>query len=166
MRPKKCEQDSKRFREAGRADLVLQEAIRQLARQEAHVDAFHSRSVNLLVVESVVAALFGANSVLKPGEHLSGMKIIAFFLFFVTVVLVISIQWPREYIFAYDLSAWVERMKTGESIELTDFSFNVARDLTDALDLNEPKIKSLARLFTALCLAVGAQVLAWGISVL
>jgi hypothetical protein len=63
----KCGQDSIQYREANRADLVLHEAVRQLARQEVHVDAFHSRSVNLLIVESVVAALCGANSILKPG---------------------------------------------------------------------------------------------------
>jgi hypothetical protein len=54
-------------------------------------------------------------------------------------------------------------MKAGESVELTDFSYNVAHDLTDALELNEPKIRFLACLSTVLCVAAGAQVLAWGI---
>jgi hypothetical protein len=147
-----------------RADLVVNEAIRLIVRQEATVDAFHSRAVSLLAVESLVAALFGAQLISKvSGWHLA-LQIVALVLFLLTVALVICIEWPRDWFFTYKLDQWVGLMERGEPVKLVDFASAVTNDLSLARKSNEVKINRMATQFTWLCVVAGAQVLAWAIA--
>lgn len=146
-------------------ELIWEEAKRLLARQEASLDALHTKAFGLLSVSGIVAGLF-AGQVLT-GSMSTGRTIatgFALLAFAVGAGFVLYIQWPRKFDFSHDLDQWVKELETGSPAPSSEATYNLSRDLNDYRKKNQPKITELFDVLSWTCIALAVQVLAWGIA--
>lgn len=146
-------------------ELIWEEAKRLLARQEASLDALHTKALGLLSVSGIVAGLF-AGQVLSGSVGAAGGAAVAVAIsaFVVGAAGVLFIQWPRDFEFSHDLDQWVKELETGDPAPLIEATYNLSRDLNDYRKRNQNKITKLYSVLTWSVAALAVQVGAWALA--
>ncbi|MDP9397532.1 MAG: hypothetical protein M3P96_06765 [Actinomycetota bacterium] len=145
-------------------ELVLEEARRLLARQEANLDGLRTRAAAMLSVAALAGGLFGGRSTGDRSALATGGVVVALVLFVVTAALLLWVQRPREFTFSHDLSDWINDLREGRPVDATEFAYNISRDLNDYRQQNKTKIDHLACCYLWICGLVALQVVAWALS--
>jgi hypothetical protein len=147
--------------------LIFAQAQKQLQQQLADLDALRNRSVALLSAAALVAGLFGSR---LPKErlpaHATAAVAVALAAFAVAVFLTLAIAVPRrKWLFTFRLDQLTTLVEERRAIP-ADITHNLTRWSEEARGWNGRRMDRLNTLFGALCLAVGVQVVAWGVAVL
>ncbi len=147
-------------------ELIWEEAKRLLARQEASLDALHTKAFGLLSVSGIVAGLFAGQVLAGP---MSGGRLVAtgfaLVAFAIGAGLVLYIQWPRTFDFSHDLDQWIKELETGQPAPTIEATSNLSRDLNKYRKNNQPQITKLFDMLSWTCVALAVQVLAWGVAI-
>ena len=149
------------------ASAVLWEQSKaEVAQQDTDTDSLRTRAVALLSVGALVGGLFGSR---LPHGHLSPMNVVALIaalgVFAVSVFLAVAIAWPRDWYFGADREPLVSGVADG-SVTLAQVNLSLARRAEENWNTNYSTVRHMYRLFAALCVAVGLQVVAWAIAVI
>lgn len=146
--------------------LLWDEARRQLEEQRSTLESLRSRSVALLSVASLVAALFGSH--LLRGEHrwwVTVAIVVALAAFGLSALFVVHLLAPRQdWEFSQSLAAYLTDIKNGEDVTPEDVCYNLAKDSQTARRNNESKLKTLHSEFGWASALLGLQVIAWAVA--
>ena len=149
-------------------EVLLGEAQRAIARQEAGVDGVRERAGRLLGTAAVIAGLF-AVATQQTGDAQTRAKIGAFALFFVLALVVLIIEWPRTFEFERDitenLAHTAEWLQSDDPNSAEAMALAIANGLNQSNLHNDAKLKLLVRLYTFGIVLVLGQVLLWAIAV-
>ncbi len=146
-------------------ELIWEEAKRLLARQEASLDALHTKAFGLLSVSGIIAGLFAGQVLTGPmglGRAIAvGTALVSFA---AGAALVLYIQWPRKFDFSHDLDDWIKELEAGQPAPLNEATYNLSRDLNSFRKKNQGKITDLYGWLSWTCVALAVQILAWGVA--
>ncbi len=146
-------------------ELIWEEAKRLLARQEAGLDALHTKAFGLLSVSGIIAGLFAGQVLTGPmGTGRTVAVGVALVSFAISAALVLYIQWPRKFDFSHDLDDWIKELEAGQPASMEEATYNLSRDLNSYRKRNQAKINDLYAWFSWTCVALAVQTLAWGIA--
>jgi hypothetical protein len=139
----------------------------QVTQQSADLDALRNRAAALLSVAAVVGGLFGSRlSHGRLSDLRSDALIGALVLFGAGVLLAVAIAWPRRaWAFAFDLAGLIGEVSAGTA-SVGEVSISLSSVATSSLEANARKLQLLYWLFSALCLVVGLQVVAWALALI
>jgi hypothetical protein len=147
--------------------LIFAQAQKQLQQQVTDLDALRNRAVALLSVAALVAGLFGSR--LPKGQspaHTTFGTWVALAAFAAGVFLALTIAIPRrKWLFTFRLDQLAELVEKRTAIP-ADITHNLTRWSEEARRWNSARLDRLHALFGCLCLAVGIQVIAWGVAAL
>lgn len=146
-------------------ELIWEEAKRLLARQEAALDALHTKAFALLSVSGIVAGLFAGQVLTGPmGTGRAVAVGVALTAFVISAALVLYIQWPRRFDFSHDLDDWIKELEAGQPAPMEEATYNLSRDLNRYRKTNQVKIDGLHAWFSWTSVALAVQILAWGMA--
>ena len=154
---------------AGTANLIYEEARRQIVRQEANLDGMRARATTLLSASGLVNSLFGVHVDLsKAPDWRLALYAFALFAFALMTATTIWIVWPRTWRFREDAEDWLADLKAGKTHGMRPFDYysNLAHAFDSALGQNKTKIDGLTKGYAACCLLLGLDVVAWGLSLI
>jgi len=147
--------------------MLWEEARRLLVRQEAALDTLRTQAVAALSVGALVAGLFGSHLV---SAHVSAEAAwatgAALVLFALSAVLAVYVLAPHDWTFAHGLGAQLRRVDDQEMIEAEDLAFGWAKEFEKWRTDNQRQLDRLMCCFLWACALTGAQVVAWGLTVL
>jgi hypothetical protein len=150
------------------AELLWEQAQRQLSQQSADLDSLRTRAIAMLSVAALAAGLFGSR---VPSVHSSlgaGIAaVIALGLFAICVVLAVQIVMPMKHAwrFTSPLRVLVKEVGAGSVLPM-DVALTLANHAEESRKENEAKLESLHKQFSGMCVLVGLQVVAWSLAVL
>jgi hypothetical protein len=149
------------------AAVLWAQAKDELTQQATDLDALRTRAVALLSVAALVGGLFGSR---LPHIHQSPIRIAALVTALVLlsagVLLAVMIALPRrDWQFGFELSDLARRVEAGTA-SLGMVNISLAAQATASWDANARRLQGMYWLFSALCVLVGLQVIAWALAVL
>lgn len=146
-------------------EILLNEAIRKIQRQEATVDLFRQRAGAMLGSSGVLAGLFALASGDVNGLHV-WTKAFALLALVLLALLVVYIEWPRTYSLDIDLTAAVAfQQEALEPVDSLEASQAVLSGLHEAAVSNEKPLERLVLQYKIALVLVGVQIIAWGLTV-
>jgi uncharacterized protein (DUF2062 family) len=149
-------------------ELLWEQAQRQLSQQSADLDSLRTRALAMLSVAALAAGLFGSHVPLAHSSLGTAIAaVIALGLFAICVVLAVWIATPMKHAwrFTFPLRVLVSEVGTGSALPM-DVALSLTKYAEESRRANEDKLENLHRYFSAVCVLVGLQVLAWAIAVL
>ncbi len=146
--------------------VLWEQSKAEVSQQDADMDSLRTRAVALLSVGTLVGGLFGSRLPHghRPCYNVVGL-IAALVLFGASVVLAVSIAWPREWSFGADRKPLVDGVADG-TVTLALVNLSLAVRAEKNWNTNYSTMRRLYRLFAWLCAAVGLQVVAWAIALI
>jgi hypothetical protein len=149
------------------AGVLWTQAKEQLSQQSADLDALRTRAVALLSVSALVGGLFGSQF---AHRHMTALRTAglagALALFAVSVLLAVAIGWPRKaWEFGMELDKVSAEVSAGK-VTLGVVNISLTNAAASSWRANASRLKILYWLFSALCLTVGLQVVAWALALL
>jgi hypothetical protein len=143
--------------------VLLEEMRRQIDEQQSALSALRSRALAILSVGALVASLFGPHVV--PGHHNGRADAIdiALLAFGLSTLCAGWITLPhRNWAFSENLGKYLGYITDGMAVSPDYVSFQLARYSEVSRKKNAAKLARLHNWFTAACLLLGIQVMAWG----
>jgi hypothetical protein len=148
------------------AALLWEEARRQIEEQRSTLESVRSRSVALLSVASLVAALFGSH--ILRGEHrwwVTVAIVVALAAFGLSALLTVHLLAPTsDWEFSQNLDSYLVDIKNEKDVTAEDVTYNLAQHSQVSRRNNEAKLKKLHCEFGWACALLGLQVLAWAVA--
>ncbi len=146
-------------------ELIWEEAKRLLARQEASLDALHTKAFGLLSVSGIIAGLFAGQVLTGPVGLWRALAVgVALVAFAAGGAFVLYIQWPRQFDFSHDLDVWIKQLEAGQPASLDEATSNLSRDLNSFRKKNRDKITDLYGWLSWTCVAFAVQIFAWSVA--
>lgn len=146
--------------------LLWTEIRRQIDEQRSTLESLRTRSIALLSVASLVAALFGVH--VLPGAHrwwvnvAIGVALVAFGLNALLVVLLLMAK--SDWRFSESLASYFEDIKKKRELPEDYVLRNLGKDSQASRVHNEAKLKGLHRLFNFACVFLAIHVIAWAVA--
>ena len=145
---------------------IRDERRRLLENQVSFTDTLRNRATAMLSVASIVAGLFGTK--LATGTHSAPVLAaisVALALFASSALLSVKIMMLKGLGVGVDTGALVARLEEGTAASTPyGMNYTLAKRYQDGYDRNVPVVERLNTQYMALCLLVGAQVIAWAIA--
>lgn len=148
---------------ADAAAIIWEQAKAQLAEQNSVLSNLRTRSLGMLSVASLVAALF-ASRLPRASPHWA--VIAAVVLFGLSVPLAIAVAAPRkEWQFTHHLDEMIKLVDRGVASPV-DITRNFASWSEEARKHNNDKMRAMFTMFRVVCALTAGQVIFWVIAVL
>jgi hypothetical protein len=149
-------------------ELLCAEARRKLDGQTEDVRSVRSRAAGLLTAGGIISGLFGlqVTATPRPGSLHTGLVITALIAFTLLVVAAVIIEWPRTFHGDESLEPWIHEIQTGTAGDPHELPFHLATAYDTYRQKNAKIYTGLVRLFTAMCVLLGVEVVAWAAAVL
>jgi hypothetical protein len=143
--------------------LLWDEARHQIDEQRSTLESLRSRSIALLSVASLVAALFAPHVFEEAHRWWVDVAIpaalVAFALCALIVVWVLAPKHNWE--FSQNLGSYFEDIRNKKNVTPEEVTYNLAKDSQASRGRNETKLKCLHKGFRWACVLLGIQVIAW-----
>jgi hypothetical protein len=137
-------------------ELMLDEARRNLTRQEATLDGLRVRSTAVLSISAVIFAILGERQV---GE-LDAWAILALISFVLSAGLAVFILYPREFEFGIKVQQWMGQIDR-RTADAGVAAWDTAASLAGMQVANKDNIAILTQCYAAGCGFLVAQVIFW-----
>jgi hypothetical protein len=148
-------------------ELIWNETVRLLARQEADLDTLQSKALGVLSSGGVIAGLFSVRLVTGSASTARHVVVVmALSAFAVSAFVCVNIVRPRTWSFSHRIDDLTERMVKGQAMSLKSVTANLSRDLDLFREKNAPQLKKMQVWLTWACALLAVQVVFWGVAAL
>jgi hypothetical protein len=144
--------------------LLWEQAQRQLSQQSADLDILRTRTIAMLSVAAVAAALFGSR-LSHVHSAREAVTVLALCLFAASVVLAAWVVRPAKWRFTYPLQPLINEAQA-RSARPMDVALSLTHHAEQNRKKNEKRLEGLHMRFSLICLLIGLQVVAWAIAVI
>jgi hypothetical protein len=143
---------------------ILEEARRQLDRQEASIDTVRNQVIAVLTAGTLAAGLFAGRTFGHNHGASVDASIAALVLYGLTAAVAIYVLWPRTMNFGFSVADYIADLKEGKVPTRADVTYNLSRDLEKARCDNAETVKWFFLAFAVMCALLGLQVIAWAVA--
>lgn len=137
-------------------ELMLEEARRNLVRQEASLESLRTRVTAVLSVSAIVFAILGERQI----EKLDAWGVLALISFVVSAGIAVFVLLPHDFAFGLKVANWMGQL-TPERANARTAAWDAAHGLAEMYVTNKNQIKRLTEFYTAVCGLLAAQVVCW-----
>ena len=149
------------------ANLLLDEARRQVVRQNGDLDTLRSKVATILAGSSIAAAVFGAALRKHPPTSATVVYVLALVVFAITVTLCIIVMLPRKWEGEHSSVAdWIEEWSQGDTPDPARIALSFADGFEKWRAANHDTLAEMQTLFAWTCGLLGLQVALWATAVL
>jgi hypothetical protein len=126
---------------AGKYDLALEEARRELSRQSADLASLRDRSVTLLGIGGTLVSILGGLAI-RDGGDLGTFTVVAVGAFCALSAITVIVLWPRKVEFGQDPSRIIEAADV-PGATTDDLVKHLAEQMNTQYGTNKPKVDDL-----------------------
>ncbi|GAA4760215.1 hypothetical protein GCM10023350_53070 [Nocardioides endophyticus] len=126
---------------AGKYDLALEEARRELSRQSADLSSLRDRSVTLLGIGGTLASILGGLAI-RDGREISPFTVAAVGAFCALSTVTVVVLWPRKVEFGQNPSMIIKAADV-PGATTDDLVKHLAEQMNAQYGINKPKVDDL-----------------------